>query len=102
MATPIEEVAMNIRYRVELSEVERGELRARLSGGKHAARKLKRAQILLADDAGAADETLAISPDVGVSPVSRVKRCVVEGGVGRALNEEPRPGAARKPTGKEE
>src|SRR3954463_1939287 len=28
MATSIEEVAMNVRYRVELSEVERGELRA--------------------------------------------------------------------------
>ena len=72
---------MNIRYRVELSEVERGELRAMLSGGKHAARKLKRAQILLAADAGVADETLAISLDVGVSTVSRVKRRLVEGGV---------------------
>src|SRR4051795_10434383 len=102
MATSIEEVAMNIRYRVELSEVERGELRAMLSGGKHAARKLKRAQILLAADAGVADETIAISLDVGVSTVCRVKRRFVEGGVERALNEEPRPGAARKLTGKEE
>lgn len=39
---------MNVRYRVELSQAERGELTALLSGGKHAARKLKRAQILLA------------------------------------------------------
>src|SRR3954462_14683116 len=93
---------MNVRYRVELSEVERGELRAMLSGGKHAARKLKRAQILLAADAGVADETVAISLDVGVSTVSRVKRRFVEGGVERALDEEPRPGAARKLTGKEE
>ena len=73
-----------------------------LSGGKHAARKLKRAQILLAADAGVADETIAISLDVGVSTVCRVKRRFVEGGVERALNEEPRPGAARKLTGKEE
>src|SRR5690242_226760 len=102
MATSIEEVAMNVRYRVELSEVERGELRAMLSGGKRAARKLKRAQILLAADAGVADETVAISLDVGVSTVSRVKRRFVEGGVERALDEEPRPGAARKLTGKEE
>ena len=93
---------MNVRYRVELSEVERGELRAMLSGGKRAARKLKRAQILLAADAGVADETIAISLDVGVSTVSRVKRRFVEGGVERALDEEPRPGAARKLTGKEE
>ena len=93
---------MNIRYRVELSEVERGELRAMLGGGKRAARKLKRAQILLAADAGVADETVATSLDVGVSTVSRVKRRFVEGGVERALDEEPRPGAARKLAGKEE
>src|SRR5690349_15152369 len=102
MATSIEEVAMNVRYRVELSEVERGELRAMLSGGKRAARKLKRAQILLAADAGVADETVAISLDVGVSTVARVKRRFVGGGVERALDGEPRPGAARKLTGKEE
>ena len=93
---------MNVRCRVELGEVERGELRAMLSGGKRAARKLKRAQILLAADARVADETAAISLDVGVSTVSRVKRRFVEGGVERALDEEPRPGAARKLTGKEE
>src|SRR3954454_2197532 len=102
MATSVEEVAMNIRYRVELSEVERGELRAMLSGGKHAARKLKRAQILLAADAGLTDETIAISLDVAGSTVSRIKRRFVEGGLERALNEEPRPGATRKLTGKEE
>ena len=43
---------MNIRYRVELSEAERAQLVTLLSGGKHAARKIKRAQILLAADAG--------------------------------------------------
>ena len=47
---------MTIRYRVELSEAERGELQAMLGGGKHAARKLKRAQILLAADAGVPDD----------------------------------------------
>ena len=36
---------MNVRYRVELSQSERSELTALLSGGKQAARKLKRAQI---------------------------------------------------------
>ena len=44
---------MNVRYRVELNQAERSELTALLSGGKHAAGKLKRAQILLAADAGA-------------------------------------------------
>lgn len=43
---------MNVRYQVELSQAERVELKARFSGGKHASRKLKRAQILLTADAG--------------------------------------------------
>jgi len=50
---------MNIRYRVELNEGERAQLTAMLSGGHHAARKLKRAQILLAADAGIGDEAIA-------------------------------------------
>ena len=40
---------MNVRYRVELSQAERDELTMMLSGGTRAARKLKRAQILLAN-----------------------------------------------------
>ena len=62
---------MNIRYRVELSEAERAQLTAVLSGGKHAARKLKRAQILLAADAGVSDEMIAASVSVGGSTVYR-------------------------------
>ena len=93
---------MAIRYRVELSEAERGELQAMLGGGKHAARKLKRAQILLAADAGVLDETIARSLAVGGSTVYRTKRRFVEGNLARALDEEPRPGAARKLSGYEE
>jgi transposase len=93
---------MNIRYRVELSEAERGTLQALLSGGKRAARKLKRAQILLAADAGVPDETIATSLAVGGSTVYRTKRRFVEDGLERALDEGPRPGAARKLSGKEE
>jgi hypothetical protein len=70
---------MNIRYRVDLSEAERAQLMARLSGGKHAARKLKRAQILLAADAGVSDEVIANSVSVGGSTVYRTKRRFVEG-----------------------
>src|SRR5215207_4497835 len=102
MATSIKEAAMNIRYRVELSEAERCELQAMLKGGQHAARKLKRAQILLAADGGVRDEDIAASVVVGGSTVYRTKRRFVEGNLERALSEEPRPGAARKLTGKEE
>ena len=92
---------MNIRYRVDLSEAERAELTTMLSGGKHAARKLKRAQILLAADAGIGDEAIASSVSVGGSTVYRTKRRFVEGNLERALAEEARPGAPRKLSGKE-
>jgi transposase len=93
---------MNVRYRVELSQAERDELTAMLSKGKRAARKLKRAQILLAADAGCSDEEIARTVAVGGSTVYRTKRRFVEGNLERALSEDPRPGAERKLTGKEE
>src|SRR4051794_2596772 len=93
---------MTIRYRVDLSEAERIELQTLLRGGRHAARKLKRAQILLAADAGVPDETMAESLGVGGSTVYRTKRRFVEGNLEKALSEEPRPGARRKLTGQEE
>jgi hypothetical protein len=65
----MKEARMNVRYRVELSQTERDELKALLSGGRHAARKLKRAQILLAADAGTSDEEIARSVGVGGSTV---------------------------------
>jgi transposase len=97
-----EEARMNVRYRVELSQTERAALTAFLSGGKHAARKLKRAQILLAADAGTGDEEIARNVGVGGSTVYRTKRRFVLGNLEAALSEEPRPGASRKLSGKEE
>src|SRR5712672_1124848 len=93
---------MNVRYRVELSQAERDELTAMLSKGKRAARKLKRAQILLAAAAGCSDEEIARTVAVGGSTVYRTKRRFVEGNLERALSEDARPGAERKLTGKEE
>jgi transposase len=93
---------MNVRYRVTLTQYERDELGALLSGGKSLARKLKRAQILLAADAGISDEDIAVSVGAGGSTVYRTKRRFVEGSLEAALSEEPRPGAERKLSAKEE
>ena len=79
---------MNIRYRVELSQSECDQLTALLSGGKHPARKLKRAQILLAADAGASDAEIAARVVVGGSTVYHTKRHFVEGNLELALAEE--------------
>ena len=86
---------MNVVYRVELSQTERNELMALLSRGKHAARKLKRAQILLAADAGASDDDIATSVGTSGSTIYRTKQRFVLGNLEAALSEASRPGAGR-------
>ena len=93
---------MNIRYRVDLTAEERDELGRLLSAGQCAARRLKRAQILLAADGGASDEAIERTIGAGGSTIYRTKRRFVEYGLGAALSEQPRCGAERKLTGKQE
>jgi transposase len=89
---------VNIRYRVTLTIEERHQLQAFVSGGNGAARKIKRAQILLAADAKAksTDETIARNLGSSTSTVYRTKQRFVEDGLERALNEAPRSGPPRK------
>ena len=56
-------------------------------GGNPGARKVKRAQILLAADKGVTDDEIATTVSVGVATVYRIKRRYVEGGLDYALNE---------------
>ena len=87
---------MNIRYRVTLTTEERQQLEGLVRGGTSAARRIKRAQVLLAADGGSKDEAIAQNVGVGTSTVYRIKQRFVEDGLERALNEAPRPGAPRK------
>lgn len=87
---------MNIRYRVTLTSNERKHLRELLAGGSKNARTLKRAQLLLAADAGSADEMIAAHISVGTATVYRTKKRFVEEGLERALYEGKRPGNPRK------
>ena len=80
---------MNIRWRVELRQDEREELTALLKSGRHAVRKVKRAQILLADD-GVGDGEVAARVGAGGSTY-RTKRRFVEGNLELALAEAPAP-----------
>jgi len=73
-----------------------------VGSGKHYARKIKRAQILLAADSGLTDDDIAAAVAVGGSTGYRTKRRFVEGDLEAALNEEPRAGADRKLTSNEE
>ena len=90
---------MNIRYRVDLSQSERDDLTRLVSRGKAPVRRLKRMQILLAADAGIADEAIAASVQTSGSTIYRTKKRFVEISLEAALSEEPRPGAARKLSG---
>ena len=78
---------MNVRYHVKLTRDERAELGLLLQGGTQAVRKLKRAQILLAADAGMNDDDIVASVGVGGSTVYRTRRRFVEGNLAVALSE---------------
>jgi transposase len=87
---------MNIRYRVTLTDDERSTLEGLIQKGKVSARRVKRAQILLAADQGSTDEAISNNVAVGTSTVYRTKQRFVEEGLDRALSELPREGAPRK------
>ena len=73
-----------------------------VAGGKAAVRVTKRAQILLAADAGSTDEVIAANVSIGTSTVYRTKQRFVEEGFDRALAEAPRPRPERKLAAHEE
>ncbi len=93
---------MKAQYLVELTDEEHEEIQAILQGGRERVRKVKRAQILLAADAGCTAEEIADSISVGTATIYRTKRRFVEGGLEHALHDRRRPGGARKLTGNEE
>jgi hypothetical protein len=65
------EITMNVRYRITLTSEERDLLRSLVQAGKGAFRRLKRAQILLASEAGSTDAAIAQNISVGTSTVFR-------------------------------
>jgi transposase len=93
---------MTARYIVTLTDVELDELRELVGGGQARVRRVKRAQILLAAERGETEAAIASSVSAGTSTVYRTKRRFVEQGLAAALSEEPRTGAARKLSGREE
>lgn len=61
-----------IKYRIKLTEVEREELKAMLTKGRHSARKLTRARILLLSDEGKTQEDIVNALGVGAAHVLKV------------------------------
>jgi len=93
---------MNVKYVVELTEAEREGLQAFVNSGSNLARKVKRAQVLLAADEGYRDEDISALVGVGTSTVYRANKRFVEQPFEVVLDDDPRPGGSRKLTGKEE
>lgn len=87
---------MRIKYRVDLTEEERAQLLALIGKGKHGARTLARARILLKADESMTDEDVASVLNVGYATVGRVRQRFVEEGLERALKDAPRPGGKPK------
>jgi transposase len=89
-------------YIVDLTKEERAHLLDFIKSGKHAARKLNRARILLLADEGKADGEIAKALHTGTATVQRTRQRFVEGNLAGALNERPRPGGQKKLDGKAE
>ena len=83
-------------YIVELNAQEHEPLLNLTRGGELGARKLKRAQLLLAANQRQSETQIAATLGVATSTIYRTKERYVEGGLEAALNEKPRPGAERK------
>jgi transposase len=90
------------KYIVNLTPDERAQLLALVKKGRGAARKLRRAQLLLLADEGSCDATIAASLHVDVTTVERTRRRCVEEGVDAALTERHRLGGQAKLQGKAE
>jgi transposase len=85
---------MVTKYIVTLTDTERQELRALISKGRGAARRLVHARILLKADQGLPDPAIAEAVEVGRPTIERVRRRFVEEGLEAALDprrpEKPR------------
>ena len=89
-------------YIINLTKEEREKLDCLTTTGRHAARKVMHAKILLKADEGLIDERIAEHLNVNVRTVERVrKRCALEG-VTAALNPKKRPPREPKVDGETE
>ena len=88
------------KYTVALTETERAELTQLVSTGRHAARTILHAQVLLKADAGASgprwtDEQIRDAFGIGLTAIARIRRRFVDDGLEAALHRRravtPRP-----------
>jgi hypothetical protein len=96
----VKEIAVK-KYVVKLSAEERGQLDTLIRSGKHPARKLTRARILLKADVGEAgegwsDSQIAAALGTGLTTVARIRQQLVEEGFESVLTPKRSPASARQ------
>ena len=74
-----------VRYRVDLSVGEREQLEELTKKGKHGARMVARARVLLKADEGMTDVAIAAAVNVAETTVFRVRQRFVEKGIEKTL-----------------
>jgi transposase len=89
------------KYVVTLSDEERDQLNAMINKGKHPARQLLKARILLKADAsdageGWSDSQIAAALATSVDTIARTRQRLVEGGLDSALKRHHSPNSARQ------
>jgi transposase len=90
------------KYIVKLSDEEREQLNTLIQKGKHRARQLVKARILLKADGsetgeGWSDSQIAAALDTSVNTVARTRQQLVEEGFESVLTRKHSPASARKP-----
>ncbi len=90
------------KYIVDLDEAEISQLRSLTKTGKHKARSITRANILLMSSEGYVDHAIASILRVNVSTVERTREKFVVGGLEYAIKDRPHPPKPRKLDGKQE
>jgi len=90
------------KYLINLNKEECRILEEMTRKGITKVRKFKRAMILLKANVGLSDPQIMDAVDVSRPTVERIRKRFVEGGLEKALNEDPRPGQTRKLDGRGE
>lgn len=90
------------KYIVDLNEAELSQLQSLTKTGKHKARTITRANILLMASESYPDKAIASTLRVNVSTVERTREKFVVGGIEYAIEDRPHPPKPRKLDGKQE
>ncbi len=89
-------------YNVNLTDEQTQYLFDIIGSGKHSARKISHARVLLAASSGQTDDEIVSDIHTSASTVQRVRKRFVKEGLTSALEEKERPGQPRKLSGTDE